>query len=357
MRIPLVVMMAIAAGTTSVSAQALRLSGRVTDSAGDPLGGVRVEERGTLNGTVTRADGTYELRYSSANAVIVFAQLGYRRQEFSVRNMANLDVVMEVAVHVIEGMEVVGTRRADRSAVETPVAVDVIDVPALIQSVGQLEVNQLLHYVAPSFNANRQSGADGSDHIDPATLRGLGPDQTLVLINGKRQHQSSLINIFGSRGRGNTGTDLNAIPLAAIDRIEILRDGASAQYGSDAIAGVINIVLKQSVDEFSGSVAGGFNNAKPPSEFAGPTRPVRQSHADRLAGHRRRLRRTTDHGRIGHLPAPGERECHCWRTQHLQPLSHTAGHRDRDGWSVGCCPDGVLRRLLLRSSELQALIR
>jgi iron complex outermembrane receptor protein len=218
MRIPLVVMMAIAAGTTSVSAQALRLSGRVTDSAGDPLGGVRVEERGTLNGTVTRADGTYELRYSSANAVIVFAQLGYRRQEFSVRNMANLDVVMEVAVHVIEGMEVVGTRRADRSAVETPVAVDVIDVPALIQSVGQLEVNQLLHYVAPSFNANRQSGADGSDHIDPATLRGLGPDQTLVLINGKRQHQSSLINIFGSRGRGNTGTDLNAIPLAAIDR-------------------------------------------------------------------------------------------------------------------------------------------
>lgn len=268
MRISLILVMAIATGVTSVSAQALRLSGRVTDTAGNPLGGVRVEERGTLNGTVTRADGTYELRFSSATAVIVFAQVGFRRQEFSVRTTATLDVVMEVAVHVIEGMEVVGTRRADRSAVETPVAIDVIDVPALTQSVAELEVNQLLHYVAPSFNANRQSGADGSDHIDPATLRGLGPDQTLVLINGKRRHQSSLINIFGSRGRGNTGTDLNAIPLSAIDRIEILRDGASAQYGSDAIAGVINIVLKQSVDEFSGSVAGGFNNAKPPSEFA-----------------------------------------------------------------------------------------
>lgn len=109
---------------------------------------------------------------------------------------------------------------------------------------GQLDVNQLLHYLAPSFNANKQSGSDGADHTDPATLRGLGPDQTLVLINGKRQHQSSLINIYGTRGRGNTGSDLNAIPISSIDHIEILRDGASAQYGSDAIAGVINIVLK-----------------------------------------------------------------------------------------------------------------
>jgi iron complex outermembrane receptor protein len=114
------------------------------------------------------------------------------------------------------------------------------DIP---NKVGQVEVNQVLQYIAPSFNSNKQSGADGADHIDPATLRGLGPDQTLVLINGKRRHQSSLINIFGSRGRGNTGTDLNAIPVSAIERIEILRDGASAQYGSDAIAGVINVVL------------------------------------------------------------------------------------------------------------------
>jgi iron complex outermembrane receptor protein len=120
--------------------------------------------------------------------------------------------------------------------------------------------------VAPSFNANRQSGADGADHIDPATLRGLGPDQTLVLVNGKRRHQSSLINIFGSRGRGNTGTDLNAIPLSAIERVEILRDGASAQYGSDAIAGVVNVVLKSSVDELTGTAASGFHIARPPSD-------------------------------------------------------------------------------------------
>ena len=150
---------------------------------------------------------------------------------------------------------------------ETPVAIDIIDVREVTNAVGQLDVNQLLHYVAPSFNANKQSGADGADHIDPATLRGLGPDQTLVLINGKRRHQSSLINIFGSRGRGNTGTDLNAIPAAAIERIEILRDGASAQYGSDAIAGVINIVLKSSVDEFSGNITAGAHKADPGDNY------------------------------------------------------------------------------------------
>ena len=133
-------------------------------------------------------------------------------------------------------------------------AIDVIDVAEVTTQVGKVELNEMLQYAAPSFNANKQSGSDGADHVDPASLRGLGPDQTLVLINGKRRHQSSLINIFGTRGRGNTGTDLNAIPASAIKRIEILRDGASAQYGSDAIAGVINIVLKDEVGKLTGSV-------------------------------------------------------------------------------------------------------
>jgi iron complex outermembrane receptor protein len=180
---------------------------------------------------------------------------------------ATLDVVLVEAAFSVEGIEVVGSRRVNRSAVDTPVAVDVIAVPELARTSGQLQINELLHLVAPSFNANRQSGADGSDHVDPATLRGLGPDQTLVLINGKRRHQSSLINIFGSRGRGNTGTDLDAIPVAAIERIEILRDGASAQYGSDAIAGVINIVLKSDVGELTGDITGGAHDASPPSSI------------------------------------------------------------------------------------------
>ncbi len=99
-----------------------------------------------------------------------------------------------------------------------------------------------LNIAVPSFNYNKQSGADGSDANDFASLRGLGFDQTLVLVNGKRRHLSAFVNQAGTRGRGNSGTDLNAIPEASIDRIEILRDGASAQYGSDAIAGVINII-------------------------------------------------------------------------------------------------------------------
>lgn len=139
----------------------------------------------------------------------------------------------------------VGSRSPERSRTDTPVPVDVVPIEEIADESGQLDLGQLLQYVAPSFNSNRQSGSDGSDHIDAATLRGLGPDQVLVLINGKRRHTSSLVYIFGTRGRGNVGTDLNTIPVSAIERIEILRDGASAQYGSDAIAGVINIVLRK----------------------------------------------------------------------------------------------------------------
>ena len=139
----------------------------------------------------------------------------------------------------------VASRTTDRSRTDTPVPVDVLPIERIATESGQLDLGQLLQFVAPSFNSNRQSGSDGSDHVDAATLRGLGPDQVLVLVNGKRRHTSSLVYIFGSRARGNVGTDLNTIPVAAIERIEILRDGAAAQYGSDAIAGVINIVLKK----------------------------------------------------------------------------------------------------------------
>lgn len=248
------------------AAQPFRVEGVVTDEAGLPLGGVRVDERGTLNTTTTAPDGRYELQYYSPDAVLTFTLFGYAEETRSPAGATRLDVTLRHAIP-IAGIEVVGTRRLGRTAVETPSAVDVIDAATLTVASGHHEVNQLLHFAAPSFNANRQSGADGADHIDPAALRGLGPDQTLVLINGKRRHTSSLVNIFGSRGRGSTGTDLNAIPVAAIERIEILRDGASAQYGSDAIAGVINVVLKSSVDVFDGVVSVGAHNARPPRRF------------------------------------------------------------------------------------------
>lgn len=161
-------------------------------------------------------------------------------------------------------VQIVGSRNTKRTVVNSAVPIDIISVKDVTTQSGKIEINQLLQYVAPSFNANKQSGSDGADHVDPASLRGMGPDQTLVLINGKRRHQSSLVTLYGTRGRGNTGTDLNAIPASSIKRIEILRDGAAAQYGSDAIAGVINIVLNDNVDELTGSVTyGAFNtNAK-----------------------------------------------------------------------------------------------
>ena len=243
------------------------VKGKVTNLDGEPLAGVNIQEKGTFNGTSTGPNGEFALRVSSLNSTLVFSYIGYATKEVSLNGQTNLTVKMEEGVVNLGEVQVVGTRSYNRTAVETPVAIDIIDVREVTNAVGQLDVNQLLHYVAPSFNANKQSGADGADHIDPATLRGLGPDQTLVLVNGKRRHQSSLINIFGSRGRGNTGTDLNAIPAAAIERIEILRDGASAQYGSDAIAGVINIVLKSSVDEFSGNITAGAHNADPGDSY------------------------------------------------------------------------------------------
>ena len=245
--------------------QAARATGLVKDPSGALLSGVRVQEKGTLLGALTDAQGRFAVAVASPSATLVFSRLGYQPREITLSGAA-LDVVLQPGTS-LQGVKVVGSRRTSRTSVETPVAVDVIDVKDVTQASGRLDVNAILQQLAPSFNANRQSGADGSDHVDPATLRGLGPDQTLVLINGKRRHQSANINIFGSRGRGNTGTDLNAIPVSAIERIEILRDGASAQYGSDAIAGVINIVLRSSVDEFSGSLTSGVRNARPPSSY------------------------------------------------------------------------------------------
>lgn len=151
-----------------------------------------------------------------------------------------------------EAITVVGSRVAGRSADDLPVPVDILSKEAL-QNTGQIEVGKMLQAIAPSFNFSTSAISDGTDALRPATLRGLGPDQTLVLINGKRRHQASLIHINTSVGRGTAGTDMNAIPASAIKRIEVLRDGAAAQYGSDAIAGVINIVLN---DEDEGGKVG-----------------------------------------------------------------------------------------------------
>ena len=141
----------------------------------------------------------------------------------------------------------VGTRGEGRTVVDSPVPVDVVTEEEILET-GEAELGRVIQALVPSFNFSSSTISDGTDSVRPATLRGMGPDQVLVLVNGKRRHGSALIHVNTSVGRGTSGTDLNAIPVSAIKRIEVLRDGASAQYGSDAIAGVINIVLKDSYD-------------------------------------------------------------------------------------------------------------
>jgi iron complex outermembrane receptor protein len=152
---------------------------------------------------------------------------------------------------------VLGSRGAARTALDAAAPVGLISAKDM-QMAGPLELGKLLQTLDPSFNFSSTFISDGTDIIRPATLRSLGPDQLLVLVNGKRRHQQALVNVQQTIGRGSAGTDINAIPMSAIQRIEVLRDGAAAQYGSDAIAGVINIVLKQTTDstQLSGSVGG-----------------------------------------------------------------------------------------------------
>lgn len=151
----------------------------------------------------------------------------------------------------VEEVVTIGTRVAGRTATDTTVAIDVISAAEMTRNTGLFETGELLQRLAPSFNFSRTAISDGSDIFRPATLRGLGPDQVLVLINGKRRHNRSLLGLSGTVGQGSAGVDFNAIPTMALKRIEILRDGAAAQYGSDAIAGVVNLTLKDTVNELS----------------------------------------------------------------------------------------------------------
>ncbi|CAL67477.1 TonB-dependent receptor [Christiangramia forsetii] len=246
--------------------QTRTISGVVLDENSQPLGGVTVAIKDTNKGTSTDFDGIYSLE-AEFGQTLVFTFVGFDAREVFIDSE-------EINVTMVSGMALgevvlVGSRNPSRTVVESTVPIDVLDVQEMTIAVPQVNLNQMLNYVAPSFTSNTQTISDGTDHIDPASLRGLGPDQVLVLINGKRRHNSSLVNVNGTFGRGSVGTDLNAIPASAIKRIEVLRDGAAAQYGSDAIAGVINIVLIDQTDELSVNITTGANFSKNANEQTG----------------------------------------------------------------------------------------
>lgn len=244
----------------SLSLLQAQVSGQVVDEEGQPLAGASIVIAGTSTGTTTDFDGNFELDKATMDDTLVVSYIGYETKSVNVSG-TTMTITLSSGVALSE-VVIVGSRNPNRTATESTVPVDVIDVKELANQAPQVNLNQILNYVAPSFTSNTQTISDGTDHIDPASLRGLGPDQVLVLINGKRRHTSSLINVNGTFGRGSVGTDLNAIPAVAIQRIEVLRDGAAAQYGSDAIAGVINIVLNKTVNELQLAVTTGANFSK-----------------------------------------------------------------------------------------------
>ena len=227
------------------------LRGSVTDSSGAPLPSASITVEGTGLRTTSGAQGAYEIRGVPAGTRVVRVRLiGFQAVSTSVTVVAadetRQDFTLARSTVQLAPIDVViGSRARHTASEELAVPVDVFPAEVLQQQ-GTMETAAILQSVAPSINFPRQSVTDAGDIVRPFTLRGLSPDHTLVLVNGWRRHQTALVNNFTyGMGAGSSGVDLNALPASAVDRIEVLRDGASAQYGSDAIAGVVNLVIKE----------------------------------------------------------------------------------------------------------------
>lgn len=234
----------------NIKAQTKKVTVTVVDPSDSPMPGVNVLIKGTSTGGITDFNGQLTLDVDDG-AVLVLSFISYKKQEITVGASSTLSVTMEEDTEKLDEVVVVGSRNAPRSYTDTPLPVDKIDANELL-SLGQPSFDKALMYKVPSFNTVQTPVNDATSLLDPYEIRNLGPSRTLILVNGKRKNLSALLYTQTSPGKGETGADLSAIPTNAIKRVEVLRDGASAQYGSDAIAGVVNIVLKDDVD--AGSV-------------------------------------------------------------------------------------------------------
>jgi len=222
------------------------VEGTVTDAtAGGPLVGVNVRIAGTTEGTATGDDGTYRLSVDPGEVMLRASYTGFQAAtqtvEVEAGETATLDFALQTTMVNMNDVVVVGSRGVQRTALESPTPKDVVSSEEL-EAAGTVETAQMLQKMVPSVDFPREAMGDGTETVRPIRFRGLGPDQVLVLVNGKRRHKAAI-----ETGGHSAGVDLNAIPANAIKRIEVLRDGASAQYGSDAVAGVINVILKDEV--------------------------------------------------------------------------------------------------------------
>ena len=228
---------------TAQSSAQVALTGTVLDADDDlGLSGANIEVEDAIIGTTTEADGTFNIEVERLPVTLIVSHIGYEERRVVVSENAGLKVRLRVTPVEIEALVVVGSRFVPRTVISSPVPIDNIGA-AELAAIGQPSLNKALTYTVPAYNSTQQTISDATAHFDPSDLRGLGPSRTLVLINGKRKNPSSLVYINDTPGKGEVGVDMKSIPIAAVKRVEMLRDGAAAQYGSDAIAGVINVIL------------------------------------------------------------------------------------------------------------------
>ncbi|MCK6618369.1 MAG: TonB-dependent receptor [Cyclobacteriaceae bacterium] len=236
---------------TQAMAQTREVSGTVTDqSDGSTISGVNIVVKGTSTGTSTDSNGRFSLQVPSSASTLVVSFVGYVTQEVTIPPSNTVSIILVPSANELQEIVIsVGSRGPQRTITDTPLPVDNLAVKEL-QTTGQITFDKALQYRVPSFNTVNTPVNDATSLFDPYEIRNLGPSRTLILINGKRKNLTALVYTQTSPGRGETGADLSAIPTDAIKRVEILRDGASAQYGSDAIAGVMNVILK---DRYEGT--------------------------------------------------------------------------------------------------------
>ncbi len=278
-------------------ATAQSITGKVLGTDGTPITGVNVIEKGTSNGAISDFDGNYQINAGS-NATLVFSYVGFETLEIAVGNQSVVNATLQDGSSLDEVI-LVGSRTAPRSNADSPLPVDVLQAKELSRT-GQATFDKALQFRIPSFNTVQTPVNDATSLLDPYEIRNMGPSRTLILINGKRKNVSALLYTQDSPGRGETGTDISAIPIDAIKSIQVLRDGASAQYGSDAIAGVINIILKDNASEGSATLRAGTT-----SEGDGDMIGVSINNGSSIGDDKGYINYTIDFSKVGLANRPG----------------------------------------------------
>jgi len=236
------------------------IKGKVTDESGQPVPYMNVVQKGTTNGTTTNDNGEFSITVKKLPAKLTISSIGFVTQTVDVKNTTYLTITIVEGGESLNEVVITGSRTPVRSNTKSPLPIDIVSAKDLVAT-GQTTFDKALQYKIPSFSTVQTPVNDATSLLDPYEIRNMGPSRTLILINGKRKNLSALLYTQTSPGRGETGSDISGIPIDAIKDIQVLRDGASAQYGSDAIAGVINIILKDSPDGGSATLRTGLTSA------------------------------------------------------------------------------------------------